>query len=286
MLCEFGAGRRAETARTLLTGFLPYSILHRLWLRNISVVLATNSDTMKLAKAMGRPQVEPWFDAALPVDFFADKPRTFSGTSEPLRLLWVGRMVPRKALPLTLDMLSRVRCRTTLTIVGDGLPEPQVRNLIAERGLSDRVSWAGRRLNRAEMRNAYAEHDVLICPSLRDSCPPQLVEAMGSGLPVIVLDHHGARDLVPDGAGIKVPVTTRDRVVNDLAAAVDQYAAFSNAERSAMSNIGWSFARTLNYRDGAELFEALYRQVLEGSSVLTAFPLTEQHSRMKLSLRR
>ena len=188
-------------------------------------------------------------------------------------------MVPRKALPLTLDVLGAVKHPATLTIAGSGLPEADVRQMIANRGLTQRVRWEGRRLSLDEVRQAYTEHDALLLASLRDSCPAQLVEAMGMGLPVITLDHHGPRDLVPEDAGIKVPVTTPQGVLRDLAAAVDRYSRLTGEEKTAMSRAAWSFARTLNYMTGAELFEALYREILSGTPVLTAFPASAQHMR-------
>jgi glycosyltransferase involved in cell wall biosynthesis len=279
MLGAFGPSRRAEVLRTVITRLLPYSIWHRTWLQKMTIVLATNSDTLRLVESLGKMEVEPWFDAALPSSFFADAPRTFATTVEPLRLLWVGRMVPRKALPLTLDVLTKTKRPSTLTIAGGGLPEEEVHRMIAVRGLTKRVRWAGRQLSRDEVRQAYTEHDALLFASLRDSCPAQLVEAMGLGLPVITLDHHGPRDLVPANAGIKVPVTTPEGVLRDLAAAVDRYYQLSGEEKSAMSIAAWSFARNLSYTAGAELFEALYREILNGATVLTAFPTSARHMR-------
>ncbi len=266
LLSAFGASRRSERLRTVFTKLLPYSPLHRRWLRKMSLVLATNTDTVQLARAMGKSEVRPRFDAALPSDFFADAPREFAARVGPLRLLWIGRMVPRKALPLTLDVMTQVRRPWTLTLIGDGLPPEQVHRLMAERGLQDRVRWLGK-LDRDQVRRAYLAHDGLFFAGLRDSCPAQLVEAMGVGLPVITLDHHGARDLVPDGAGLKVPVTDSDGVVRDLAAAVDRYADLREPELTAMSRAGWTFARTLTYTAGAAYFEQLYHEILQGAAV-------------------
>jgi glycosyltransferase involved in cell wall biosynthesis len=275
----FGEKQRSEQLRTAFTKFLPFSPLHRLWLRKMSVVLTTNTETFQLARALGKREVEPWFDAALPDSFFAEAPRIFSPTTEPLRLLWIGRMVPRKALPLALDVIAQVRRPVTLTIAGGGLPAEQVHRMITDRGLTGRVFWAERPLDRAEVRRAYIEHDALLFCSLRDSCPAQLVEAMGLGLPVITLDHHGARDLVPDGSGIKVPPTTPEGVARDMAAAVERYHDLSSEGRSAMSQQAWGFARTLNYADGAASFEMLYRRLLEGADVRPILQRSASHIR-------
>jgi hypothetical protein len=62
-----------------------------------------------------------------------------------------------------------------------------------------------------------------------------------------------------------------------MAAAVDCYAGLSPDAKTSMSRIGWSFARTLNYTDGAGLFENLYQQILLGVPQLTGFPANAQH---------
>ena len=52
-------------------------------------------------------------------------------------------------------------------------------------------------------------------------------------------------------------------VIRDMAAAIDCYAKFDAQERSSMSEVGWTFARNLNYTAGAERFEQLYREILQ-----------------------
>jgi glycosyltransferase involved in cell wall biosynthesis len=171
-------------------------------------------------------------------------------------------MLPRKALPLALDALAQMRHASTLTIVGNGLAEEQVRRMIAERGLSGRVHWSGRRLRLDEVRMAYLEHDALLFTSLRETCGVQLLEAMALGLPVITLDLHGARDMVPGDAGIKVPVSTHDKVACDLAAAVDRFASMSAEQKNAMSRAGWEFARANTWTCHAAKAEILYAELL------------------------
>ena len=280
LLDGFGRGRRSEVLRSAFTRLLPYSPWHRASLRHMAVVLATNRDTLRLAWAMGNADAAPWFDAALPTSFFAETPRVYATSAEPLRVLWIGRMVPRKGLPLALDALANTQRPATLTLGGDGVPEAEVRRMIADRGLTERVHWEARRLTRTEVRQAYRTHDALLLTSLRDSCPAQALEAMAMGLPVITLDLHGAHDLVPPEAGIKVPVSTLPGTAHDLGAAIDRFAELSGERRTAMSAAAWSFARTLDYAAGAELFEALYRQILASAPELTALPRSAQHMRM------
>jgi len=261
MLEYFGPSRRSEERRTLLTRALPYSPFHRRWLGKMTRVLAANNDTLELIREMGRPDVQLQFDNGVGVDYLAKGPRSFKAGDSPVRLIWVGRMLPRKALPMALDALAKVKHDWMLTIVGNGMAEAEVRQMIAERKLTDRVHWAGRRLTWDEVRAAYLDHDALLFTSLRETSGVQLLEAMALGLPVITLDLHGARDVVPEGAGIKVPVTAPAEVVCALASAIDRFASMSVAEKNVMSNASWEFARTCTWPARAAAAELLYREI-------------------------
>ncbi len=262
MLRHFGVAKRSERFRTILTKALPYSPFHRVWMGKMSAILATNRDTLELIHSMGRPDASLQFDAALPESFLAPSPRHFGDSPKPLRLLWVGTMHPRKALPLTLDILTRVSYPSTLTIIGNGIEAEVLRKMIEDRGLTERVIWAGKRLPWADVREAYLKHDAMLFTSLRDSCACQLLESMALGLPVITLDLHGARDLVPDAAGIKVSLSTPSKVIEDVASAVEGYANLPGTERTKMSVAGWEFAHKMTWNIRAEEAEELYGKVI------------------------
>ncbi len=262
MIDYFGRKKWLEQLRTFIARALPFSPLHRHWIRKMNIVLATNRDTLEVFRSLGRPDTLLSFDTALPETFFASKPRTYSATDEPLRLLWVGRLLPRKAIPLTLDILAKVTIPSTLTIVGNGLEEQVLRNMIQVRGLEARVFWKPERIPWHEVRQAYGNHDALLFTSVRDSCAAQLLEAMAMGLPVITLGIHGGQDLVPDEAGFKIPVLTKEQVIRDASAAVTEFASMSPQARSKMALAGWAFARTLTWRNRAAFAEKLYERAL------------------------
>ena len=270
MLPYFGASRSSEERRTLLTRALRHSPWHRRWLQKMRVVLAANSDTADLIKALGRQDVRVQFDNGIAASYLADAPRSFPPETVPVRLLWVGRLLPRKALPLALDALANTQRPATLTIVGDGMSQATVRDLIGERGLSDRVEWAGRRLSWEEVRAAYGSHDALLFTSIRETSGLQLLEAMAMALPILTLDLHGARDVVPADAGIKVPITHPPEVVRDLAAAIDRFAASPAEEKERMSRASWQFAETCTWATRAEEAEHLYRSLLSSGFVADA----------------
>jgi glycosyltransferase involved in cell wall biosynthesis len=133
--------------------------------------------------------------------------------------------------------------------------------MIRERGLDGRVHWEGARLPWMQVREAYATHDALLFTSIRDSFGSQNLEAMSVGLPVISLRLGGARDFIPDAAGLKVEVgpTMRD-TVNNFVDALNQFANMPVEERNRMSEAAWRGAQEFSWTRRAEVATALYAE--------------------------
>lgn len=210
-------------------------------------VIVTNMDTFALARRL-RPMrpIERIWDAGLASSFIPAQPIDRRSTgSESLKLLWVGRMLPRKALELTIQALGRVNpdLPVTLTIVGGkGEMAEHVPAYIEQYGVADRVNWAGH-VTFDQVKGYYEGSDVFFFTSLRDSCPHQLLEAMAYSLPVITLHLHGQSELVSETTGIRVPVTSEEKVVAELARAVE-WMYHHPDERLAMGRAGYEFAKT------------------------------------------
>ena len=190
-------------------------------LKSAFAVLVSNKDTLLLAKKAGSKNIGVTLDAALPTTFFPPYFIERNLKNENLKLLWVGRFLPRKGLLLVLEVMKKIRTspNISLTIVGDGEMRKYVSEKIDEYGLQETVKWIGS-VPFESVKEYYKSHDAFFFTSLRDSCPAQLIEAMAYGLPIITIDLHGQSEIVTDNTGIKVPLTTPEKVVNDLAQAI------------------------------------------------------------------
>ncbi|GAB3296311.1 glycosyltransferase family 4 protein [Hymenobacter tenuis] len=243
---------KTETMRNAISWLLmTFDPNVRQTLRHATLVLAGNSETAALAKKLGAQRIEMFVDSGLPESFFpAAFPQREPGPV--LRLLWLGRLFPRKGLVLALEALSRVDTRIPfhLTIIGDGPLGPQVNGWIERYGLVDNVTWRGT-VPWTEVKEAFLAHDAFLFGSLRDSFASQFLEAMATGLPIITLDHQGAHDFIPAAAGIKVPVTTPDAAANAMARAVE-YLYNHPEERLSMGRAGYEFARTQTWSARSE----------------------------------
>lgn len=143
-------------------------------------------------------------------------------THSPFRLLWVGGIYPRKALPLAIYALhsSKMKGRIHLTVVGDGPDRLRNERLAAQLGVSDFITFTGW-LTYSDVQQQYLESDAFLFTSLRDTSGNVVLEAMSYGLPVIVPNHQGAADMVTANCGIRIPVISMSQYIRDLSQAID-----------------------------------------------------------------
>jgi glycosyltransferase involved in cell wall biosynthesis len=112
-------------------------------------------------------------------------------------LLFVGRLVPEKNLPLLMEAVSRLppSQRPLVWLAGEGPERRRVEAEVARLGLGDHVRLLGERTDtRVLMRAA----DLLVLPSREEGLSNVLLEAMASGLPVIATAVGGSPELIDD----------------------------------------------------------------------------------------
>jgi glycosyltransferase involved in cell wall biosynthesis len=121
--------------------------------------------------------------------------------------LFVGRLIPRKRPADALAAFREVAERlpdATLTFVGDGPLEPELRSSVRE--LGGRVVFRGR-VEGEQLATAYGEADVLLLPAAREVWGLVVNEALASGLFVVASEEVGsAHDLLTPRSGELVPV--------------------------------------------------------------------------------
>jgi glycosyltransferase involved in cell wall biosynthesis len=126
--------------------------------------------------------------------------RDWSDSAE-LRLLCVGRLIPRKGVRHLIQALAAmrpVRRPVSLVIVGSGPQEADLRALVQSLGVRG-IRFAGF-VDQDELPAYYAAADVFVFPTLEDPYGIVLLEAAASGLAVIASEHAGATlDFVEDG---------------------------------------------------------------------------------------
>ena len=105
------------------------------------------------------------------------------GRDRPLKLLWVGRLFKGKNPTPIIEALPGVNAE--LTIIGHGPLTDAVRRVIGERGLERQVILIDSVPNE-QLPEYYASHDVFAFSSVLPGISIPVLEAMASGLPVVI----------------------------------------------------------------------------------------------------
>lgn len=128
------------------------------------------------------------------------------GTGDPVRLLSVGRAVPKKGFDQLLDALARLPEELSWhwTHIGGGKELKALKSQADGLGLKDRVTWRGAAAQSAVL-DAYRDSDLFILPSRiaedgdRDGLPNVLMEAQSQALCCLATDVSAIPELIQDG---------------------------------------------------------------------------------------
>ncbi|MGB7844224.1 MAG: WecB/TagA/CpsF family glycosyltransferase [Candidatus Acidiferrum sp.] len=249
--------------RSIRLATLPHSNSLRKAARASALILATNRETGDFLSRVGSRNVRLFLDSGIPSSFISGPPVPKSG-NRPFTLLWVGRMEPRKGLPLALEAFVQIQdMNAKLLIAGDGEMRAKWEQYAERLQLTNRVEFLGQ-VPWNEMPRLYGRADAFLFPSLRDSFGAQVLEAMGQGLPILTLDHQGVGTFVPEEAGIKVPVTIPRETIAGLAEGMRRLALFPE-ERLKMGAAARAYAITETWEKRGERMSDLYETLLSGT---------------------
>ena len=128
----------------------------------------------------------------------------------PPHFLAVGRFVEKKAPHITISAFAEVarqRPGARLTFVGDGPLWERCRALVEELGVQDQVALVGRKspdeiAALLKGSRAFVQHSVVSPTNDREGSPVAIVEAMGSGVPVVSTRHGDIIELVGEERGL------------------------------------------------------------------------------------
>jgi glycosyltransferase involved in cell wall biosynthesis len=173
-------------------------LLRCIW-RNALVVTAISGKHQRLAYQT-MPELE------IPIIHNGVDTRIFHPAGErrearEINILCVGRLIERKGQHHLLQAFASLRAHCnypiTLTLVGTGDAGNLLYRPVNELGIADAVSFTGF-VPRDEMPAIYRRADIFVLPSQNEGMSIALLEAMASGLPVVVTDTGGTAELVQE----------------------------------------------------------------------------------------
>ena len=176
------------------------------WLRpyvpQADAIIGDGWDAMNFEGALGREIVEVTggVDADLfrPVEPDGDLLAQLGGRRA---LLYVGRFVPLKNLPMLVTAFAEVRrrCpRAALVMAGEGALEGQIRQQVESLGLHDDVLFLGHQ-PQSRLPGLYAASEVVLLSSTFDNSPNCVLEANACERPVVATRVGGVPRYVTEG---------------------------------------------------------------------------------------
>lgn len=198
-----------------------------------------------------------------PCDAIRKRVRNDLNLGESFVWLAVGRFVEQKDYPNLFSALARVpEGNWRVLIAGQGPLETDLKTLVKELALTDRVQFIGTRSNMADL---FKASDAYVMSSSFEGLSMALLEAAATGLPAVVTDVGGNRDLVLDGqTGYVVPPANPQALASAISGLMD----LPESEREGLG----SFARNhciehYRFQSVGETWVRLYRRLMSGNAL-------------------
>lgn len=138
-------------------------------------------------------------------------------------MMWVGRFIFTKELPLALRVMSLLKDYPDihLHIYGDGDEKimTSYKSMCSDLRLKN-IHWHGKIPNN-EIQKQMQVSDILLFTSILEGTPHVVMEALGNNLPVVCFDTCGQGDCIDDSCGIKIPLSNPQQSVYDFVSAIE-----------------------------------------------------------------
>lgn len=232
-------------------------VVPRATLQRANRVIALTQTERHYLESLGIPQdriavIPNGVDMA---EFGSFQPRNTNG--EPVTVLFAGRCYPeQKGLEVLMRAMALLKEERSvqLRVVGeDWGGHDVVRTLSRTLDLDDRVALVGK-VDRPRLLGEYRRADIFVLPSLFDSFPIAILEAMAAALPVVATRVGGVPDVVQDG---RTGILVAPADPNGLAQALGGLAGDPVARRT-MGRNGQDRARTFSWDDILTRIQGVY----------------------------
>ena len=211
----------ARITRSLVRRMVNVISKRQMHIRHASIILAGMKDAIPQVPEESRSRCQ--FLRWAGVEHKRFVPGATRARGGPLRLLFVGRVIPYKGLELLLRALHLASKEQQFELKIVGNPDPVyakfLRGLAEDFRLKNFVEFCPP-VPRDDLVPVYQEADVFCFPTLSDMYGVALLEAMSCGCAPVVTDIAGPREIVAEGSGIRIPLLDPEQYVREYSAAL------------------------------------------------------------------
>jgi glycosyltransferase involved in cell wall biosynthesis len=184
-----------------------------------------------------------------------------SDPQQPLRLIYIGRLVREKGLFEVIDAVGQLRQsgrRVHLDIAGSGVAERELRARASVLGLDEIICFHGPVFG-AEKNNLWDKANLLVFPTYNiEGLPYSLLEAMAAGTPAIICSVGAIPDVMQDGVhGLFVPPHDVPALVKAILTLDDDRVLLDQMARASRARVLEQYSITRLEKDFGALYEAV-----------------------------
>lgn len=181
-------------------------------------------------------QIVPFFTSMMTADQVARSRQAALGKAigEPTRLMYSGRLVPRKGIDVLLHAVGLLHQRgkaVRLAIVGDGPERPRLERLALESGAGGVVEFHGA-VPFEDMMRWYEDSHILVLASQSEGWPKAIAEAMCHGV-VCIGSTQGLLPWMLDQRGLTVPADDAERLAESICTLIEDPRLYLKLSRNA-----------------------------------------------------
>ena len=179
-----------------------------------------------------------------------------------VRILSIGRLIPRKGFQFLIKALPVVientQCEFEIEIVGDGPFQEELIKLAENLNVISQLHFSGS-IPYSDLPQKYYDADLFILPSLAEGMPLVVLEAMGTGLPIIASRVQGIEELVAENVnGALFNPGDVDELANCLIELVND-----GEMRIEMGNRSTEKVVPFDWKNIADAYLTLYEEIIE-----------------------
>ena len=179
-----------------------------------------------------------------------------------VRILTIGRLIPRKGFQLLIQALPQVTAEAAvdfeIEIVGDGPYRDTLVALAKDLKVDELIQFAGS-VSYSELPQKYRDADIFVLCSLAEGMPLVVLEAMGTALPIVASSVQGIEDLVRTGMnGVLFPPNDVNELARSLIGLIND-----GESRVRMGKSSVDFVQKYDWQNIANSYLSVYERILE-----------------------
>ena len=133
-------------------------------------------------------------------EYFDEARRAVGVGEDEFVMLFVGQHIWEKNVRLSIEAMARIKdLPFRMFFIGTGYAADDMKKLVAELGIEDKVTFVGRLTDREKLKQYYAAASIFLFPSLYDTDGLVVKEAACFDTPSVMLREASASGMLTDG---------------------------------------------------------------------------------------